>query len=147
MDLTLDNFEQTVELKIVERGFEYFKGGYVSRLEKVGENEFSALVLGTYPYNIFVKLNQRKIVEYICDCPYDWGDTCKHAVAVFYSLKNGATVDEKIQREVERILNKLSDKQLREYFYNRLKKDWEFRNSILKDFDSDFADYEDERYW
>lgn len=147
MSFTLDNFELTVEPKIIERGFKYFKGGHVSRLEKVNENEFSALVSGTNSYNIYVKIDNRKIVEHSCDCPYDWDDICKHEVAVFYSLKTGVKVDDEIQKEVDRILSELSDKQLREYFCNRLKKDWEFRNSILQDFDSNLADYENEGYW
>ena len=146
MQLTLENFEKNVELKIAERGFRYFKDGYVSRLEKVGENEFSALVLGNDDYNVFVKLDGKTIVEYECDCPYDWGDTCKHAVAVFYSLKTGSNISNEIQTEVERILNNLSEKELRKYFADLLKKDWQIRNRVLQDFDSDFADYENERY-
>ena len=62
--MTLDDFKQMVEPKIVERGLDYYKDGYVSRLEKVGENEFSALVFGTRKYNVFVKLDGRTIAEY-----------------------------------------------------------------------------------
>lgn len=146
MRLTLENFETNIELKIVERGFRYFKDGYVSRLEKVGENEFSALVLGSDDYNVFVKLDGVTIAEHECDCPYDWGDVCKHEVAVFYSLKNKSNVGSEIENEIERILGSLSDKELRKYFFNLLKKDWQIRSRILQDFDSDFADYEHERY-
>ncbi|MEZ5427122.1 MAG: SWIM zinc finger family protein [Pyrinomonadaceae bacterium] len=147
MSISLDDFERKVEPKIIERGFRYFRDGRVSRLEKVGPDEFSGLVCGNESYNVFIKLDGRRIAEKDCDCPYDRGDTCKHEVAVFYALKNGASIDDEIEAEIKKILGGITDEDLRAYFTQKLKKDWLFRNDVFKDFDSDYADYEDESHW
>jgi uncharacterized Zn finger protein len=145
MPITLDNFEQTVEPKIVERGLDYFNDGYISRLEKVGENEFSALVFGTEKYNVFVKLDGRTITEYECDCPYDYGDTCKHAVAVFYKLRANDFTDS--AEKLREILDNLHNDALRRFVNNLLKKDRNFRTEFLRTFDEDFEEDEDDEFF
>lgn len=145
MQLTLDNFDKTVEGKIVQRGFGYFKGGDVKKLEKVGENEFSALVFGTEKYEVFVKLDDRLIVEYDCNCPYDWGDTCKHAVAVFYKLRAKDFTDS--AEKLTQLLDNLNDDALRKFVNNLLKTDRDFRNEFLRTFDEDFEDDEDDEFF
>ncbi len=138
MHLTLKDFEKNIEPKIVERGFQYFKGGYVLRLEKVGENEFSALMSGSENYDIFVKLDGKTIVEHECDCPYDWGDVCKHEVAVFYAIRNGNFSD--TSEKVKSLLENLHNDALRRFISNLLKKDGNFRREFLREFDEDFEE-------
>ena len=91
--MKLKSFESDVERKIVERGLDYYRSGDVKKLEKVGENEFSAVVFGSEKYSLYVKINGDAIVEHECDCPYDWGNVCKHEVAVFYAIRNGNFTD------------------------------------------------------
>lgn len=141
--MTLDNFEQFVEPKIIGRGFEYFKEGEVVRLEKVSESEFSALVFGTEKYDVFVKLSGREIVEYECNCPYDQGDTCKHAVAVFYKLRKNDFTDS--AEKLREIFENLDNGVLRSFVNNLLKKDRKFRQEFLRTFDEDFE--EDEEFF
>ncbi len=143
--MTLDNFEQTVEPKIVERGFGYFQSGEVVRLEKVGENEFSALVVGTQKYDVFVKLNGRGIVEYECTCPYDYGDTCKHAVAVFYKLRKNDFTDS--AEKLGGLLDNMHNDALRRFVNGLLKKDRKFRQEFLRTFDEDFEEDEDDEFF
>jgi len=149
MQLTLENFEKNIERKIVERGFQYFKGGYVARLEKVGENEFSALVSGSDNYDVFVKFDDKTIVEHECDCPYDWGNVCKHEVAVFYAIRNGSFSD--TSEKVKSLLKNLHNDALRRFVSNLLKKDRTFRRDFLREFDEDFEeddeDFEEEDYY
>lgn len=140
--MTLDNFEQFVEPKIIGRGFEYFKDGEVVQLEKVGENEFSALVFGTEKYDIFVKLSGREISEYECNCPYDYGDTCKHAVAVFYKLRKNDFTD--LAEKLREISDSLDNDALRRFVNDLLKKDRKFRQEFLRTFDKDFEEEDDE---
>ena len=141
MLLTLDNFEQSVESKIVERGLNYFKSGDVARLEKVADGEFSALVLGSDRYEVFVKLDGKTISEHECDCPYDYGDVCKHKIAVFYAIRNGnfSNVSDKLNS----LLENLHESALRRFVSNLFKKDSQFRREFLREFDEDFED-EDE---
>jgi len=141
MLLTLDNFEQSVESKIVERGLNYFKGGDVARLEKVADGEFSALVLGSDRYEVFVKLDGKTISEHECDCPYDYGDVCKHKVAVFYTIRNGNFTD--TSDKLNSLLANLHESALRRFVSNLFKKDSQFRREFLREFDEDFED-EDE---
>lgn len=142
--MNLKDFEKFVEDKIVSRGSEYFKHDEVRKVEKVSENEFSAVVTGTSLYTVYVKLNGETIVEYECDCPYDYGNTCKHAVAVFYKLraKDYTNSAEKLKD----LMDNLHADALRKFVTNLLKKDRKFRNEFMREFDEDFEEdeFEDE---
>lgn len=140
--MTLNDFEKFVEDKIVLRGFSYYENGDVKKLEKVSENEFSALVFGSEIYTVYVKLDGETIIEYECDCPYDWGDTCKHAVAVFFRLRAKDFTDS--TEKFETVMNSVNDEALRIFFTNLLKKDRKFRKEFFRTFDKDFEEDEDE---
>ncbi|MDR1705843.1 MAG: SWIM zinc finger domain-containing protein, partial [Clostridiales bacterium] len=46
-------------------------------------------VEGSDAYSVGVTLKDGEITDCSCDCPYDWGEYCKHLVAVFYALRDG----------------------------------------------------------
>jgi uncharacterized Zn finger protein len=142
--MNLKDFEKFIEDKIVSRGFEYFKHDDVRKVEKVSENEFSAAVAGSNLYTVYVKLNGETIVEYECDCPYDYGNTCKHAVAVFYKLRAKDFTDS--AEKLKAISDNLHTDALRKFVTNLLKKDRKFRNEFFREFDEDFEEdeFEDE---
>ena len=143
--MTLTNFESEVEQKIVGRGLDYYKNGDVRKLEKVGADEFSATVFGTEKYSVYVKLNGDAIAAHECDCPYDYGDVCKHKVAVFYAIRNGnfSNVSDKLNL----LLENLHESALRKFVSNLLKKDSKFRREFLREFDEDFEeDDEDDEF-
>ena len=144
MLLTLDNFEQSVESKIVERGLNYFKGGDVARLEKVADGEFSALVLGSDRYEVFIKLDGKTISKHECDCPYDYGDVCKHKIAVFYAIRRGDFSD--TGDKLNSLLENLHDSALRRFVSNLLKKDRNFRQEFLREFDEDFEEDDEDEF-
>jgi len=56
------------------------------------EHLFRTKVTGTYPYEVVLKLgsNNRTIINGTCNCPY--GETCKHQIALIYSLINGGNL-------------------------------------------------------
>lgn len=140
--MNLKNFESKVESKIVSRGLDYYKSGDVKRLEKVSENEFSAIVFGTEKYSVYIKTNGEMIVEHECDCPYDYGDVCKHKVAVFYAIRNGnfSNTGDKLKS----LLKNLHESELRRFVSNLLKKDVNFRREFLREFDEDFEEENEE---
>ena len=143
--MKLKSFESDVERKIVERGLDYYRSGDVKKLEKVGENEFSAVVFGSEKYSVYVKLKDKTIVEHECDCPYDWGNVCKHKVAVFYSIRNGNFSD--ASGKLNSLLANLHESALRKFISNLLKKDLRFRREFLREFDEDFEeDDEDDEF-
>ncbi len=147
--MTLKNFESEVEPKIVERGRSYYRDDDVKRLEKVGGGEFSAIVFGTEKYTVYIKLNDETIVEHECDCPYDFGDVCKHKVAVFYAIRNGKFAD--INDKLNVLLENLDESALRKYVTNRSKKIRVFAANfcvnLMRDFEEDDEDFYDEDYY
>src|SRR5215212_7257276 len=144
MQMTLTNFEGIVEAKIVERGYDYYKRGRVAKVEKVAENEFSAVAFGSEDYEVYVKIDGERIVEYECDCPYEWGNTCKHVVAVFYQIRYGNFTSGTGER-FQTILKELSAEDLRNFVSGLIKRDRNFRRKFLREFDEDFDD-EDENF-
>jgi len=143
--MNLKNFESEVEKKIVERGLDYYQSGDIRKLEKVGANEFSAVVLGTEKYSVYVKTNGAAIAEHKCDCPYDYGGVCKHKVAVFYAIRNGNFTD--TSDKLNSLLANLHESALRKFVSNLLVKDSQFRREFLREFDEDFEeDDEDDEF-
>lgn len=142
--MNLKNFEREVENKIVGRGLSYYKSGDVKRLEKVGENEFSAVVFGTEKYGVYVKLNGETIVEHECDCPYDYGNVCKHKIAVFYAIRSGDFSN--IGDKINLLLENLHESALRRFISNLLKKDVSFRREFLREFDEDFEEDDEDEF-
>lgn len=142
MQLTLVNFENLIEPKIVERGYDYYKRGRVQKIEKVGENEFTAIAFGSDDYEIYVKIDGERIVESECDCPYDWGSVCKHEVAVYYQIRYGNFTE--INDKTSEILENLHNDALRKFVSNLLKRDRKFRRKFMLEFDEDFEDDEDD---
>ncbi len=142
--MKLKSFESDVERKIVERGLNYYRSGDVKKLEKVSENEFSAVVFGSEKYSIYVKINGDVIVEHECDCPYDYGNVCKHKVAVFYAIRNGNFSD--TSDKLNSLLENLHESALRKFVSNLFKKDSQFRREFLREFDEDFEEDEDDEF-
>ena len=140
--MNLKSFESEVEGKIVERGLDYYRSGDVKKLEKVGANEFSATVFGTEKYSVYVKIDGDAIIECKCDCPYDWGNVCKHEVAVFYQIRNGKFDD--ASDKLNALVENLHESALRRFVSNLLKKDSNFRREFLREFDEDFQEDEDD---
>lgn len=144
MQMTLNNFEGLVEKKIVDRGYDYYQRGRVAKVERIGEVEFSAVAFGSDDYDLYVKIDGERIVEYECDCPYDWGNTCKHVVPLFYQIKYGNFTN--TSDKFREILDNLTDETLRNFVLNLLKRDRHFRRKFLREFDEDFEEdeFEDE---
>jgi uncharacterized Zn finger protein len=88
LNVNLNNFEEMIEERIVERGHDYYYGDMIAEFQNLGNKEFSAEVLGTEQYSVYVKLGYNNmVIEHSCSCPYDYGQYCKHEVAVLYHIK------------------------------------------------------------
>lgn len=143
--MRLTNFEDSVESKIKERGLNYYRSGHVRKLDKVGENEFSAVVFGSEKYSVYIEISGKEIVRHECDCPFDYGDVCKHKVAVFYAVRAGKFSD--MGGKLSSLLENLHDSALRKFVLTLLKKDSTFRQEFLRQFDEDFMeDDEDDEF-
>jgi uncharacterized Zn finger protein len=145
MQMTLTNFEGFVEGKVVERGYEYYKRGRIAKVEQVGEGEFSAIAFGSEDYEVYVKTDGEKIVEHECDCPYDWGNICKHAVAVFYQIRYGNFIGSAGDK-FNSLLKEVSNRDLRKFVLNLLKRNRSFRRKFLREFDESSEEDEEEDF-
>lgn len=83
--LHLDCFEDEINGRILERGYEYYLDGRVTNEGTVGDDLFFS-VEGNELYEVHLCIKGNEVVEYECDCPYDMGPVCKHIVACLYSL-------------------------------------------------------------
>ena len=88
MKITIDNFEHHVPFKIWQRGMDYYDEGGVVDLEEVTPGEWEATVEGSMDYQVELSLNGREVESWSCDCPYDYGDICKHVVAVVLAVRD-----------------------------------------------------------
>lgn len=80
---------QFFDSKIVERGRNYYKNGYVVEIEELTSNDYNAIVMGSDIYAVNVVLtDDREIYTHQCNCPYDSGPICKHKVAVLLEIED-----------------------------------------------------------
>jgi len=101
--MDLNNFEDHIDSVILERGFYYYQDNCVLSLEMTGRNKYNAMVEGTELYRVLVELdNQGEVIQTICDCPYVYGEFCKHQVAVFYALRNEQNRDKLVATKSSR---------------------------------------------
>lgn len=87
MNITLDNFENHVPFKIWQRGMDCYEEGAVINLEEVTPGEWEAIVEGSMDYQVELSLSGREVESWSCDCPYDYGDICKHVVSVVLAVR------------------------------------------------------------
>lgn len=136
--MTLENFESVVEKKIVNRGFDYYEQDCIETVEQIDEGEFCAEVAGSSLYDVYVCIKNREIIEHSCTCPYDWGNVCKHVVAVLYHIRDAEILDEKpefsVSEQAKTLLKKLSKKELSQFILNYLKKNKGFREDFFENF-------------
>jgi uncharacterized Zn finger protein len=67
--------------KSFDRGTDYYQTGAVIEISQRG-NCIHAEVVGNESYFINLEFNDKSITIANCTCPYDYGDWCKHLVAV-----------------------------------------------------------------
>lgn len=82
--LTWDDVEAWAGSTIVSRGKRYQRGNRVQKLARTASGGILAWVQGTARYATQVEMAKKKLTA-SCTCPYAYGDTCKHAVAVVLS--------------------------------------------------------------
>lgn len=91
MFLSLNDFEKFVNPTIVKRGKSYLRNERVTELEESKEDPgtWFASVEGSYDdYEIQIHIDEEdQITLCECDCPYDWGEYCKHIVAVLLKIR------------------------------------------------------------
>ena len=76
------DLEALVPRKIFERGSAYYyEYNAVGRIRRTGDT-FNAKVEGTETYRVELTIRAGTPPKIYCDCPYDYGDVCKHGIAL-----------------------------------------------------------------
>lgn len=84
-------WESYFQKRILDRGYDYYFDDRVEDL-RITPNRIKAVVYGTHPYHVEIKLNGNQIIGMSCDCPYaEDGHNCKHMAAVLYEWERDAT--------------------------------------------------------
>ncbi|MDR1819950.1 MAG: SWIM zinc finger family protein [Methanobrevibacter sp.] len=90
--MKLSDLINSADIKIILRGKDYYANDYISSLIFNPEKcRYMAKVKGSYSedYQIHVDVDKRGyVLDYDCDCPYDYGDICKHLIAVFLAIED-----------------------------------------------------------
>lgn len=138
--ITLSNFEQIIDSRILERGFEYFKNDHILSIEQIDKGIWEAIVSGSENYEVAVNLRDSIIIKSSCNCPFDLGNYCKHEVAIFNFLKYSdlakGPASNKMQK-IEAILNGFSIDELRDNFMDILRHHRNVRTEFLDDYSED----------
>ena len=86
--MNITDFEADVEDKILARGKRYFADEMIRDLWSEAPNHYQAVVDGSILYDVDIRMNaDGEILSHDCDCPYDWGEYCKHEVAVLLEIR------------------------------------------------------------
>jgi hypothetical protein len=96
---TLDKIKFATDGPTFKRAVELYENGRVTKFENI-MNGFSAVVIGTKPYRVFVSI--RYYDRGSCECYLGQNDTlCKHMVAVaIYAVKRGEPLTEEDKQSI-----------------------------------------------
>ena len=150
--MNINNFNEIIDKKILNRGYDYYLDGVVELLNK-DKNRYLFQVQGSYLYVVSVILDDSgEIISSQCDCPYDMGPICKHEVAAYYELnkilkckETGLSIKKEKQPSLIDVLNKLSKEELVNLIIEITNSDMVLKNNILLLYSEDSYEQEIEK--
>ena len=80
----------TVPDTILRRGEDYYESESIFSLVRGTDGVYTGKVDGSSGETYKVKVqtdNTGEVSDYSCTCPYDYGDVCKHIVAVLLAIE------------------------------------------------------------
>lgn len=139
--MNIHDFQNYINDTILDRGYDYYLDGAITRVFRQGSNTYIFYVQGTTTYEVSVVIEKNgDISDSTCDCPYDFGPICKHEVAAYFRVLDiwGEEVDiEELpdkptrQNKIHTVLNNLSNQELVNIITNIALEDPIIENSIL----------------
>jgi uncharacterized Zn finger protein len=123
--------------KVLARGRDYYASGQIESITLAPDGRFEAEVNGSEGelYRVFITIENDAVVDFGCDCPYDWGDVCKHIVAVCLAIQNGdykktRRPSAKNDLNTRALLNNVTPEQLKEFVIAHAERDLQFKNEL-----------------
>ncbi len=87
MSFFLKDLESALPEDIVRKGLDYYASERVDNLA-VQDDKWQADVYGTDTYTVTITMQGEEVLNWFCDCPYDWGPVCKHVAAVLITIRS-----------------------------------------------------------
>lgn len=147
------NFIELFSDKILERGYDYYKNGFVKECYK-NDNIIHAVVSGTDDYEVEIGLENGEVSYMECTCPYaEDGSYCKHMVAVLYYYNSREYINIKTTNSTNKPLDELIDDlnfdEMKFYLTKVLKSNYKLEHKFREYFDKrnvpfDIADLKNE---
>ena len=138
------DFENEFLDYILTRGYEYYIDNKVSNIV-IKDNFIKATVEGNNKYKVNLKIQDNVFIDGECNCPYyDSNGYCKHMAAVLYYLNNN-DLNKKVNN-LEEIVKKVPEKDVRNFLYNNLKNDTDLLNRFRIEFSKYFPKLSKESY-
>ena len=137
LNLSLKNFEELIDNRILERGFEIYKNDQILSIEKIDEDYWEAIVQGNENYEVSIHLREDSIKNSNCNCPYNMSPYCKHEVAILNFIKYSDLAQKSKtgkMEEIQNILNNFSSDQTKKVLFNILKENRNIRNKFLQSY-------------
>lgn len=137
-NITLDNFEQIIDHRILERGFEYYKNDAILTIEQVDHGLWEAIISGNQKYDVSINIKDQIIVNSSCNCPYDMSDFCKHKVAVLNFLKYNEGLGNFSSFKMDKIksiIENFSPEEVKDNLLEILKLNRQIRDDFLKEYE------------
>lgn len=110
--MKINDFMKVIDPITVERGLDYYNEKRVCFIVK-SDDVYHFIVQGTDRYCVELEFDDLDEVNSKCDCPYDFGDVCKHQVSALYYYKNDIANKKAKTLDLDFVLKELSIKQLR----------------------------------
>ena len=124
---------------ILDRGEAYYFDGAVLELHKT-EHGYHAVVEGTEDYEVDIEMEGGRVCEMYCSCPYaEDGNNCKHMAAVLFEIEEQneedilteETCPDDQEQEVEEIIERIPEEELRSFVKGIAAQDSEIRNTLM----------------
>ena len=76
-----------------QRGLYYYKNNKVTKLNRINDFDFSAIIDGTKKYDVYLNIEHPRKSK--CNCPLANGKKiiCKHIVATYFKAIPGSAID------------------------------------------------------
>lgn len=121
------DFEHEFPERILKRGYEYYKNGYVENIS-IQEDLITADIIGTKTYKAYIEIEDDILLDAGCSCPYaSDGIYCKHIAALLYHINdediNKVNTNNSKNQDLYSIIKQIDKTKLEKFLVELLSKD------------------------
>ena len=131
--MVIRKWEGLFDKVILQRGLDYYEEDRVS-IDEMDEDHIQADVEGSELYSVEIELDDGRVVDMYCDCPYAGdGNRCKHMAAVLYAAteaEGGTGKPDGGKVSLKQAIDALPLEKLRDFLLDAAREDRALRNRI-----------------